>query len=1060
MGKRFKSKLEQLDRLKEILLAHPDGLRKAELARRLGVHRSTVADYLDDLSFQVPVYEPMPDYFAIDREMYRVQVLLTLDEAVALHLASRLLATRTDKHYAHGAKALRALGSALEQIAPLVSEHLRRSANVLDGPDRRQDPIFMQALEQLTRGWAEGRKVRLTHEMEDGRVFEYRFAPYFIEPYAVGRTMHVIGWREPPGALRTFKIERIRTIELLDEPYALPETFDPAEQLKDAWGIWSSEEAPEQVVLRFSRNVAHRVRETRWHHAEEVRELPDGGLEWRAPVAAWREMVPWIRGWGADVEVVGPVGLRHLVEEHVLRMASMYGLRGGSNALAIAHSRNHDGKRHLLVTHLKAVAALAAEFAESLHASSLARYLGLWHDLGKFHPAFQQYLQDVERPDNERRRGPDHKAAGVRKAFEVGLEPLALLLQGHHGGLKNRGDLRQWYERCKDDAGQALTLASDVLDVTPTEQPFIPDFVESNPNSAEFFLRMLFSALVDADFLDTEAHFAPGQTAGRGSELDVTELWQRFDRDQQRLLQNVINSPVNRSRLDIYDACILTAKQPTGLFRLSVPTGGGKTRSGMAFALRHALEHGQQRVIVAVPYITITQQTAEEYRRIFSEDDEHPVVLEHHSGPRKGEEEADKFDPDAVWQRLSAENWDAPIIVTTTVQLFESLFANSTSRCRKLHRLANSVIILDEAQSMPANLLDPMLDVLRELCLHYGSTVVLSTATQPAFEALAPIRDLNAREIVPNPEKHFEALKRVEYDWRQRSPMSWDQVAELMENETQALAICNTKQDALDLMDALDDPQALHLSTLLCGKHRMAVIKTVKERLEAGEPCRLIATQVVEAGVDIDFPLVLRALGPLDSIVQAAGRANREGMLDSGRVIIFEPAEGGLPPGAYERATNTTRTMLNTTGPIDMHNPATLEQYYQKWYPLEDTDSEDVQKWRARLDYPEVARRFRMIKDDSVSVVITSYGAKEERRRLRNILEQLRKGAPPTRRLLRQLRPYTVSLWKHKADVYLNEGFLSPKNSEGIAPDMWEWTGSYDVVRGLSTEMNADALVF
>ncbi|MFW6097091.1 MAG: CRISPR-associated endonuclease Cas3'', partial [Chloroflexota bacterium] len=785
-------------------------------------------------------------------------------------------------------------------------------------------------------------------------------------------------------------------------------------------------------------------------------------LEWRAPVAAWQEMVPWIRGWGADVEVVEPTALRRHIEEHVRYMSELYGLQTQSDAIAYAHSRNQQGERHPLVAHLEAVATMAAEFAEPLQAPDLAYTLGLWHDLGKFHPSFQEYLRDVDRPGNRRRRGPDHKAAGVRLAREQKLGLAQLVLQGHHGGLKHAADLNRWYEQCKDETDKALTRAGEALTVKPADQPSTPDFVQNDAHSAEFFLRMLFSALVDADFLDTEAHFNPARSARRGAQVNMATLWQRFEEDQRRRFQDVPDTIVNRSRQEIYRACLEAASQQSGLFRLTVPTGGGKTRSGMAFALRHALEHGQRRVVVAVPYITITQQTAGVYRQIFdAAGDEYPAVLEHHSSAAESLEEMDDYDPAAIWQRLSAENWDAPIIVTTTVQLFESLFDNRTSRCRKLHRLANSVIILDEAQSLPLHLLDPILDGLRELCAHYGSTVVLSTATQPAFDSFAPFKKLNAREIVPSPERHFQTLKRVHYEWRVEEPLSWREVAGLMRKETQAMAICNTKQDALDLLDALGDPHALHLSTLLCGQHRSAVIKEVERRLKDNEPCRLVATQVVEAGVDIDFPLVLRALGPLDSIVQAAGRSNREGKLDRGRLVVFQPADGGLPPGAYARATNTTQTMLNAVGPIDMHDPATLQQYYQKWYPLEDTDKRKVQRWRERLHYPEVAQRFRMIKDDTVSVVVTAYGTDAEKRRVRAILDRLRHGAPPTRQLLRQLQPYTVSLWKYQADDFLNRGFLSPRNEEGLAPGLWEWQGDYDEVCGLrAADLSADKLVF
>lgn len=727
--------------------------------------------------------------------------------------------------------------------------------------------------------------------------------------------------------------------------------------------------------------------------------------------------------------------------------------------MAYAHSRNQHGDRHNLVDHLQGVATLAAQFAAHFDAAELAHYLGLWHDLGKFHPAFQRYLLAAER--GERKRGPDHKAAGVRLAVEKNLGPIALLLQGHHGGLKDKTDLQRWYERCEAETDRALIQARHALNFDPTDPPSLPTFAQRSPRAAEFFLRMLFSALVDADFLDTEAHFASDQSQRRGSEADIAVLWQRFEDDQQRRFGKVHDTTVNRSRQAIYGACLDAATQPSGLYRLTVPTGGGKTRSGMAFALRHALGHGQRRVVVTVPFITITQQTAGVYRGIFeAPEDEAAAVLEHHSGAAERAEEADDFDPRAVWQRLAAENWDAPIIVTTTVQLFESLFANRTSQCRKLHRLTRSVIILDEAQSLPAHLLDPILDGLRELCAHYGTTVVLSTATQPAFDAIGPFDDLDAREIVPAPERHFQTLKRVDYDWHVDTPLTWDEVAGIMRTKPQALAICNTKQDALDLLEALGDPGALHLSTLLCGRHRSAVIREVERRLERGEPCRLVATQVVEAGVDIDFPLVLRALGPLDSIVQAAGRANREGNLDTGRVVVFQPVEGGLPRGAYQRATQTTRTMLNA-GALDMHDPAMLKQYFTRLYQLEDTDRNEIQKKRSELDYPETARRFRMIDDDTVSVVITDYGTEAEQKKVRSLINALRAGAPPTRDRMRQLQPYLVSLWRHQADKHMQAGFLSPQDSEGLAPGIWEWTGEYDPVRGLSaTDMDANSLVF
>jgi CRISPR-associated endonuclease/helicase Cas3 len=723
-----------------------------------------------------------------------------------------------------------------------------------------------------------------------------------------------------------------------------------------------------------------------------------------------------------------------------------------------AHSRNDHGERHNLVDHLKDVADLTSQFAASFDASRLGYYLGLWHDLGKFNPDFQTYLRQAEA--GKRSRGPDHKAPGAHLAIQERLGPVALPLQGHHGGLKNRQDFKQWFGKHTSAADTILAIAHEAIPELHPDAPLtLPTYVspKTDIQSLEFFLRFLFSALVDADFLDTEHHFNADQSERRGCGLTLNDLWAQFQ-EAQRQFDHASNTPVNRSRQQIYRACIEAATQPPGLFRLTVPTGGGKTRSGMGFALRHALEHGLRRVVVAVPFITITQQTAGVYRDIFNTEEENAqAVLEHHSGITESRDEPDEYDPSVVWARLAAENWDAPVVVTTTVQLFESLFANSSSRCRKLHRLAKSVIILDEAQSLPAHLLDPILDGLRELCTHYGSTVVLSTATQPAFDAIPIFAALDAREIVPSPARHFQALKRVNYDWRLKEPLSWEDVADLMQSEFQALAILNTKKDALALLEALDDPDALHLSTLLCGAHRAERIAEITHRLASDEPCKLIATQVVEAGVDLDFPLVLRALGPLDSIIQAAGRANREGRLEAGRVIVFEPVEGGSPPGTYRRATQTTQTMLNA-GDLDMDDPVSIQRYFETLYPLEETDQKEIQKKRGELDYPEVARRFRMIDDDTVNVVITEYGTPTERRRVRSILDTLRAGAPPTRRILRQMQPYTVSLRRRQAVDYQRRGFLSP---DEVAPGLYEWLGQYDDVRGLSaSDMDADALVF
>jgi predicted DNA-binding transcriptional regulator YafY len=318
------TKAERLLQIESLLLAHPEGLSQAEIARRLGVNRSTIHRYLPDLTNRFAIYELDDGRLAIDRDHYLMNVRLTLHESMAVHLAARLMATRSDKQNPHAAAALRKLGLALQKLAPRVAEHLQASASVMEDQAQRHDPVYLLALEALTRAWSDGQVAHVWHRMEDGRVFDYDLAPYFIEPYAVGQTTHVIGWREPPGALRTFKLERIQRVELTDQHYTIPEDFDPRRLLAEAWGIWYTEAEPVEVVLRFHPRAAVRVRETRWHRSEQVEELPDGSLVWRARVAEPREMLPWVRGWGADVEVLGPAELRGALMGEARRLAEMY----------------------------------------------------------------------------------------------------------------------------------------------------------------------------------------------------------------------------------------------------------------------------------------------------------------------------------------------------------------------------------------------------------------------------------------------------------------------------------------------------------------------------------------------------------------------------------------------------------------------------------------------------------------------------------------------------------------------------------------------------------------
>jgi CRISPR-associated endonuclease/helicase Cas3 len=718
---------------------------------------------------------------------------------------------------------------------------------------------------------------------------------------------------------------------------------------------------------------------------------------------------------------------------------------------------------HMLVDHLITVAEMAHDFAESFGAGNMAYHLGLWHDIGKSNPAFQAYLKACHADPNHQGRGPDHKAAGTALALQY-AQPLALLVQGHHGGLKNPAELQTWFtERQQDRSTDGTTSAIEAAIVTmrsrfpvidPSEPLVVPSYVQTK-EATEFFLRMLFSALVDADFLDTERHRNRFKAAHRRTAFSIEDLWQRFVADQQQHTSHT-DTPVNQARHTLYEACLTAAEQPSGLFRLAIPTGGGKTRSGMGFALHHAVTHGMERIIVAVPYISITEQTASVYRTIFeTETDTIPVVLEHHSGAATRRDESSEYQPDQMWARLAAENWDAPIIVTTTVQLFESLFANQTSRCRKLHRLARSVIILDEAQALPPHLLTPILDSIRQLCTNYGTTVVLSTATQPAFDSIRSFADLPAYDIVPDAARWFTALKRVDYDWDLDRALSWHDLADIMRTETQVLTVVNTKQDALDLLDALGDPEALHLSTLLCGAHRRDVIEQVKHRLATGLPCRLVSTQVIEAGVDLDFPRVLRALGPLDRIIQAAGRCNREGKLERGRVLVFNPTTDNMPPGPYRTATQITQALIGT-GTLDPDNPESVRQYFRQLFATVNLDREQIQKLRTALNYLEVGQRFHMIDEDTEDVIV-EYGDEDSRQQVREIIAALQQKPPNARLLLRRLQPYLVSIRAVTAQKYRAAGWMAPL-ADFTRLSIWQ--GTYDTVLGLVPDDDRSSFVF
>lgn len=324
---RAETKAARLLLIEDLLLAHPAGLSQAEIARQLGVNRSTINRYLPDLPVHIYIDDMDGCRWKIDRQAYLVNVRFNLNEAMAVHLATRLLATRMDRQNPHAASALHKLGLSLQSLAPLISRYIAQSADKMDSAEQKHDPVYLQALEKLTLAWAEGKKVQVWHRSDkDLEIKIYVFSPYYIEPYALGQSTYVFGLREPPGEIRTFKIERIERVEILRETYSIPEDFDPFEILSDAWGIWFTEDEPEQVTLLFHQRATHRVGETRWHRSEQVELQEDGRLLWRALIAEPREMMPWVRGWGADVEVIEPQWMREEIISEIVKLRTLYGI--------------------------------------------------------------------------------------------------------------------------------------------------------------------------------------------------------------------------------------------------------------------------------------------------------------------------------------------------------------------------------------------------------------------------------------------------------------------------------------------------------------------------------------------------------------------------------------------------------------------------------------------------------------------------------------------------------------------------------------------------------------
>lgn len=733
-----------------------------------------------------------------------------------------------------------------------------------------------------------------------------------------------------------------------------------------------------------------------------------------------------------------------------------------------AHSNGPDESGwQTLDDHSANVARLAEGFASAFLSGSDAALLGNCHDLGKARKSFQSYLRRCNGiEDNEPDYGDhSHSGAGAcwlaQQAGSIG-KALAYCVAGHHAGLPDwsggetpcgalsvrlkedasvlsEPDVRTWMGNCANDWLRG-----------PPKPPFP---FSRDDSSLAFWIRMMYSCLVDADFLDTESFMAPERSSIRsfGQPLDALApvFFSCLDEKQGK----APNTEVNRIRAEIRAACEQAADAAPGLFSLTVPTGGGKTLSGTAFAFRHALRNGMKRIIYVIPYTSIIEQTADILRDILGSDN----VLEHHSN----------FDPDKETKqsRLASENWDAPVIVTTAVQFFESLHACKSSRCRKLHNIAESVVVLDEVQLLPTNLLLPCSEAIRQLVSRYRTTIVLSTATQLNLPGIDPAA---VREMIPPSLDLYRRLKRtaIEFPLDRNARRTWDEIAAELSGFDQVLCVVNTRKDCRELFDRMPKG-TVHLSALMCGEHRSRVIREIKDRLAAGTRIRVVSTQLVEAGVDIDFPVVYRAFTGLSSIAQSAGRCNREGRRATGRVVVFMPPNPS-PRGELLQGEYALGDLLQRPGGVDPDDANAFPDYFRSLHarvqdlgsafeallgvpvPVGFRNGPTHRAQPLQYQFREAAAAFQMIPDASVSILVR-YGGNEQ------LLDELRV-AGPHRTLMRRLQRFAVGVPRGALASLLDRGFVEeihPGIFVQTAPSLYSETTGFDLFRdGFTPEEN------
>jgi len=972
------TKVQRLLQIEALLLDHPEGLTQSEIARRLEVNRSTIYRYLPDLTQHAPIFEEGGRLF-IDRKAYLVNLKLNLYEALSLHLAARLLTNRIERHNPHTAALLRKLSKTIEKLTPQISKHLSLSANVADDPSRFQDPHYIAVLETLTLAWAEGRVVNIWHRhTETNRIHKYRFSVYFIEPYAVGSAIHVIGLREPPGEVRTFNLARIERVELAKEQYQIPEIFNPTQLLQQAWGIWYTDKEPETVKLRFSSKVVNRVLETRWHPSQQTHVQTDSSLIWSADIAEPKEMISWIRGWGSDCEVISPISLRNKMINEVTALRQIYFQPKNEPHMALwaKFTKGNETDWHSLLWHLLDAAAvtkclweecLSASYKNSLannfnlSLEDMGKLITFWvalHDLGKAGPEFQKKNKTRQKalkslgftfPTSRFKVDGFHATAttlilrrilsdcqlNIPRRFRIDL---AATLGGHHGEFPDNAILiKSETEKFHvgDDLWQQVQEKIFSLLATFLEIPTIINFPEGNANTNPIFI-LLVGLTTAADWIASNEEFFPFLNA----DLPMEEYYSLAIKQAKNALTTLgwfgwksagqIASftdlfpgfTPNQIQQKVIDLC--PNLQSPFLAIIEAPTGSGKTEAALYLSDRITQRDQKAGIYIAMPTQATSNQmytrTANFLAHRYSEN---KINLHLVHGAAMLSEMNDQFKPTSVWgedepdfSNIHAHTWFlprkktllAPFGVGTVDQTFLSVLKSKHFFLR-LFGLSHKVLIFDEVHAY-----DVYMTKIFKTLLHWlhavGTSVIILSATLPdttkkelvnAFGAketnIAQVKFPRITTVTENGTRSYYCgevpSREIQLKWIDQNPGSIaNNLKDQLADGGCAAVICNRINRAQEVFDALNEVYdnvsteiiLFHSRFPYCWRREIenhVISKFGKHTSQRPYRSIVVATQVIEQSLDLDFDIMVTDLAPVDLLIQRIGRLHRHDKSES-----------------------------------------------------------------------------------------------------------------------------------------------------------------------------------